>query len=198
MNSRKSSIAIAAIALLGAGAWWVMSRGDTQETAIPNEYQPSDPFSVVDVSPLSPQPAVIEGGSDSSRADEVPSTASAPAPVELPEKREFESRVDFDPALSRELETVVRRTLDAKLDRTRLDVESLICRGNSCQILFAPQPHAAGRGGMSAVSTILRDLDDADIRNPSTGVQLKPTVEMISPGRGENARLVAVIAFETR
>lgn len=196
MNLRKSSIVVGTLVVLGGGAWLVIPRQEIQEPVVSNDGQPSDTSNVVDVAPATPRPAVIEGDSDTNRTEATPTTANVPPPVERPEKREFESRIDSDPALSRELEFVVQRSLDAKLDRSRMELESLVCRGNSCQILLRPQSPTAGSGGMSTVSSLLRDLQAAPARHPGTGADLEPAVQMVSQARGEHAGILAVIAFE--
>lgn len=195
MNTQKYLVAAVGLGIVGAGTWWVTSGGGSPKATITNEPQPETPSTVVDVTPPAPQHAIVQSAPEPG-TQEASSVASPTAPAERREKREFEARADMDPALSRELQTVVQRSVDATLDRSRMDMESLICRGNSCQILFTPQAGDAAARGMPEVSAILRDLNEASVQNPSTGAQLKPMVQMISAARDGNAGIVAVIAFE--
>lgn len=101
--------------------------------------------------PTSQAAVVAESDASGNRPGTVPNEVP-PAASEAwsPSTLEFVEQADPDPALSQELESVVQRTLDAKLDRSQYDVESVKCRGNSCQMRSAARSQSIYRCGPPA------------------------------------------------
>lgn len=196
MRKVSKSIAVAALVLAGIGAAWVISRGNDGGPLVDTEDQTLVTPGVVHVNPLDRQAEVTDVSPSTNLTDETPGTTVSSAPVDRPERRAFEERGDSNPALSLELETAVRNSLDTTLDRSKLDLESLICRGESCQVILAPQPQTPWSGGMSAVSALLRDLHERPARDPGTGADLKPSVQQVSSSQGESPGVIAIIGFE--
>lgn len=95
--------------------------------------------------------------------------------------QKFAGRENPDPDLARELESGIQKALDASVDRGRFDVESVLCRGNICQIVSVdrtPAPQVGGRppdlrqGWGPNLERLFLQLDDAGMQNPHTGVRI--------------------------
>ena len=197
MSSRSYTITFIALVVLGAGTWWLLPvRGshDANGSDAPSTPEPSIPE--VNPAPTAPQaPVVVDRDSSEGSTTEAPRDLGAsPAPVAWSENDlKFAEREDPDPALSREVESAIQRAIDSTIDRGKLEVHSITCRALTCQILSVDHAPAAGdnlppAGGSNwppVVATILRDLTSVPIRNPGTGAELKPMLELVKIGRGD-------------
>jgi hypothetical protein len=107
----------------------------------------------------------------------------------------FAQLVDPDPALSSELEYVVQRSIDAKLDRSTNQIGSVTCRGNECQMLFTSFASVTDPSWPPALRAIISDLNAIHIRNPTTGADLKPSLELVSRSTRERGYM-SLITFK--
>lgn len=200
MSSRHYTIAVIALVIIGAGTWWALSIR-AQESK--GSYALSIPGTSAEKSnPASPTPVlpvVVENNSSRSSPDEpVPGNETPPTTATWPPATlAFKERPDPDPALSREIEYVIKRSL-AFLDAGRYEAESIQCRGQACQIRLIDRVPSAGTPRPSLAKPILDELKRASIRNPTTGVQLGlPKLNRLTFPRlsGETAGVIAVIEF---
>jgi len=202
MSSRNVAFAISAFVFVATGTWWVMN-GRGFEVTTDSDALPSPETSVELANPSPPvsqAPILDEDDSGTSQPAELPSKAGAPSQpaVSLPSPPVAAEQPDSDPVLSRNLEFHVRSSINAQLDHARVDVKSVKCRGNSCQILFVDRTPAVERAGPPLVGAMLRELDTASIFNPGTGERLKPILLAIEQRGGEQTGVAAVVAFEKR
>lgn len=190
---------IVALVALGAGAWWLLSARGSQEA------RDVDPPSVAGApiegeapAPVVPQsPAIVANNSSDSSVTGTPRGPDAPpAPVTWPARAlEFAEQADPDPALSREIESAIHRAIDTTLDRSRYEVHSVTCRGQSCQILSVAQASGAGNQWPPAVAAIMRELMTASIRKPGTDMELKPMLQALQQG-GDHTGIVTMIGLQ--
>jgi hypothetical protein len=114
---------------------------------------------------------------------------------------EFAAEADPDPTLSRYLETEVHRLVDTMLDVRRYEVHSIMCRGPACQVLtrdHTPDPiPATGPHTYNLITPILRGLSSSDIRDPATGNDIKPKLELVRGTRGSPAGVEFLVVFAT-
>jgi hypothetical protein len=200
VSSRNYAIALTVLILLGAGTWWVLYDGNPP-SGKDSYFVSSSQSSIQRASPAStipPMPVVAESIPTKSRIDELQSSESEEWSTTTLQFSEIE---DPDPSLSREVESAIQRSVDTKVDPRNLKAQSIMCRGQTCQILLVSRATPAGSVPASVVATILRELNDASIRNPSTGAQVLSTgaqVGRLTFGeiRVEKGGLVATIGFE--
>jgi hypothetical protein len=108
----------------------------------------------------------------------------------------FAEQADTDPALSRTIEYWIQKSMGVNLDRSRFDVDSLKCRGKKCQISAHDRQPGAEKGWNFVVVKLLRDLNDAPILNPATGMQIgRPQVELVEQFNGQQPSWVTEIVF---
>jgi hypothetical protein len=107
---------------------------------------------------------------------------------------EFGEQVDTDQALSRDLETAVLRSIDANLDQSKYDVQSVKCRGNTCQILSVEQTPSAARTWPAVFVPILRDLSESSVWNSSTGTPMKPNLQSVEK-RPDEPGYITMLSF---
>jgi hypothetical protein len=198
--SRNYAIALIVLILSGVGTWWVLY--DSDPPSGKDSYSDFSPESSMQranpASAISPTSVVVESISTKSRIDGPQSSESEEWSTTTLKFSELE---DPDPALSREVESAIQRSVDTKVDPRNFKAQSIMCRGQTCQILLVSRATPAGSVPASVVATILRELNDASIRNPSTGAQVLSTgaqVGRLTFGeiRVEKGGLVATIGFE--
>lgn len=197
MGVRNSAIAVLVIVVFVAGVWWTASQ--RQKVSLnPGAVAPASEAIETPISeqPTSQAAVLAEGDASGNRPGTAPNEVP-PAASEAwsPSTLEFVEQADPDPALSRELESVVQRIVDAKLDRSQYEVESVKCRGNSCQILSAARSSAGGPPWPAVLGPIMRQLSEAPARNPSTGADLRPALQMVRKSPGEPG-YVTMISFD--
>jgi hypothetical protein len=202
MSSRTYTIAFISLAILGIGFWWLQPKKDSSEGEAP--YALADSRSYIDkarpASAIPASPVIAENKSSKSSTDAVPISHALPVSAMWSAKTlEFAEQADSDPILSREIEYVIQRSVDSTLDRSRYDVHSIKCRGQSCQVLVVDRAPVAGtaKGWPQIVGEVLRGLHDAAIRAPATGAKLgRPMLQGIEHIGGEPVRFITLIGFE--
>jgi len=85
------------------------------------------------------------------------------------------------------------------LDNRRYEAHSITCRGPACQVLTrdrTPDPiPAAGPHSYNFIAPILRGLSSSGIRDPATGTDLKPKLELVRGTRGSPAGIEFLVVF---
>jgi hypothetical protein len=193
--------AIAAIALVASGiaiGWGLASQmqRDRGSDVLPSP--PESPVAAM-VEPPTPQVAAVTGsGASTNPVREIPAYAPASAPRPWPQTaRSFSEQADVDPILSWELQTMVQRSIDTVLDRNLFEVDSVTCRGSTCQILSFGETERDGPTWSQVFAPILRDVTKATTLHPTTRAELEPTMQSISvvPRSGSVRGFVTVISF---
>lgn len=205
MSSRKFFTGPIVLVILGAGAWWVLADKDSQENSAasvreaPPQSAPGSPIhSVEGTKSNDPIARLDKPPQDSAQSPGKPSTQNMAL--------KFAGRENPDPALSNELELGIQKALDASIDRGRFDVESVICRENTCQIISVdrtPPPAISGRppdlqnGWGSSLKNLLVQLNDAGMQNPRTGAWIdKP--KMVQLEIMHAGEIVTYLEFKER
>lgn len=200
MSTRNYAIATLVLVTLSVGAWWLQSdRGEEEGGNSMTSGAPASSATTESYQPGAPQPAVAKTVDPNESAA---SEAERELPVATNEEfwstkaRQFADQSDPDPTLSRAIEVAVQMAVDTALDRSRYDLHSIACRGPSCQIVSVERASGTGTPWSMTVATIMRDLSAAAIRHPSTGMELKPRLQLLEQGMGETPGTVTMIGFQ--
>jgi hypothetical protein len=199
LNRRNNVFAALALVAIGIVIGWALSNFAPGGSVPALGLIPADALATASPGPPTlPAPALPE--SESTTAPEAEAPAAVPSPERKPwpeSARSFMDQADPDPALSRELETWLLRSVDTNLDRDSYEVESITCRGNSCQILSIGRRANGGPAWSKVFAPILSDLGDASIRHPATQAELEPRIQSIwmVPKSREEPGLISLISF---
>jgi hypothetical protein len=202
MSSRKSFISLVVVVALGAGAWLMLSGGIRQDENGPPQLSTVD--SSKEESGITPSAPPVAGnvttGYSASNPAETPRTEDAPrTQVAWPATAlAFADKPDPDPALSRELKYWTQRSMAELLDKDRFELQSVECRGNSCQLLTVDRALSQEMGWGVVINEMFDQLKkDALVRHPRTGVLLQPEMQIVRPvPAGKNGAFITVIVFK--
>jgi len=199
MSARSTALTVVVTAAVTAGIFWLLANragtpANSDATEIPDE------ATVVRLPPppIPAEPLAVESVSTAKPPDESPPVAPAAAPRPWPQAvRSFIDEVDPDPTLSRELERTVQSFLDSRLSRDTYEVESVTCRGSTCQILSVGDSESGGPTWSEVFAPILRDMSAASTQNPNTGAELEPKLQSVFmvPKSGSVRGFATRIAF---
>ncbi len=213
MSSHNRTIAFIAVVVLTAGVWWALpERGPELREDLPA------PTNAIETdtagSPALPTavPPVVVGDSPRSDPNEEPPRVIKPPSTSFAWPKgvlEFANQADTDPAVSRELESEIQRSLVTKLHPSSYEVDSVTCRGRDCQILSheriprtgdqsvtASGAPAAGEEWRSAIGRLLSEFTDVPIRTPGTDEALKPKLRDLTQYMSDPTGFVVTISFE--
>jgi hypothetical protein len=194
-------VSLTLIFLLLAGAGWLLF-GQSAEGELTSSRDVAPASIPPSTAPMSPLPEEATADSRSVLSQDEPPQSVAQVLEGL--RTTFVAQADPDPILSRELERALERTLALTTDRSRFDIESIACRGYTCQVLsidrIPPFPHVRGppdlRQGWGAVlDKTMHQLKDSGIQNPHTGapignVRLEELVMGEGMGQGFSSALM--------
>jgi hypothetical protein len=197
VGSRNITLALIAIAL-GAAAWVLLSKRHTEQDA--NSSAATESKGAVQQAvlpaPAIPSSDVSDSNSESRKEESPPPVNAAPKTISWPDSTlRFADQADTDPLLSREIEYQIQRSIDTNIDARKFKVEPVKCRGTSCQILASAREPGEFRSAWGLVlGTMLKDLTDTPVLNPSTGIRLGAAdpqrIEYLSEGG-----IVTIIGF---
>lgn len=191
MGSRRNFIALGGLALGVGGSWWLIPRAE-QEDGLVNG--PESLNRSVHQGPL-----VLEGNSNVLDAERIEISASLSRTQDGQQTDPAANLPDPEVDLSRELEYIVQRTIDATLDRGKHIVQSVTCRGLGCEARFESLESSAVSDERAALRTLHRDLGAASYVHPSTGAILKVQSLELRQARGDNPASASIfIKFEIR
>lgn len=193
MNFGKKAIGVFALATLGSGIGWVLSIQGSRDSMgkHPEPVLEHATERTIIRPPATPDLEDLNHNSSDGDAAELPSAtpadASSGATLESLEKEYG------DTTIARGAKLVIQRALDKTLDRSRYQVQAIICHEQNCQIFSNPQVPGADTDWPPIVESIMQELATASFRNPETGAELKPTLQAISRGRRKGAVTVTII-----
>ncbi len=210
VSSRRYTIAGIALVATCAMTWWVSSGGGPQESQVspaPAQPEVSPAPSVTPPPPPPLAPAVVDS---SPTKDPVLEMFSPKGKPQIPVKSVETplptlDQADPDPALSREIEYVMRRSLEANLNKNRYEVESIECRALTCKILTvdrgppadSPPPGTPPeRAYLPTFAKLLKDVHEAAIRSPTTGAALGRINPQSIAKIGDSTKTEIVISFD--
>jgi hypothetical protein len=193
VSFRKNAIAVASLATLGAAIGWLLSIQDSWNAGFGHSQRDIEhSIERSNIAPLVAPPSIdliseSSNGGNSELRGAPTAEESSKAPSEYPEREVGNSIV------SGNAELTINRTLVAKLDRSRYQVQAVMCHEHSCQIFSKAQVSGADSDWPPIVDAIVQDLQAVYFRNSETGAELKPILKTISQGRRQDAVTVTII-----
>jgi hypothetical protein len=197
VKSRNPMVALIAIAL-GAAAWVGLSNRHAeqgQDSGVPTEPKSSAQQAAVPI-PAIASSSLADTNPAHREAESPPPVNAAPQTVRLPDDvLNFADQADSDPTLSREIEYQIQRSIYANIDALKFEIQPIKCRENSCQILAKAREPGAGISAWAPVlNTMLKDLTNTPVLNPTTGMKLGAAeLQRIQSTKGS---VVTVIGFK--
>lgn len=190
LGSRAYSIAILVLTMLVGGIWWVLTRSDIDEGRAPK----SEALRL----PTAQTQMLVEAAPGAVRSDGTVIDSGAGPTTTSGDPEDILGLGDPEAALSTELEYIIQRTVDATFDRAKYGVQSITCRGVSCEVRFADLGTSQGSEATAVLRTLYRDLRTASFVNPDTGVELQLKALELRQGSGENAVNAFLLKFENQ
>ena len=193
MNFGKNAIGVVALATLGFGTGWVLSVQGSRDSM---DKHPGMVLEHATARTIVRPPATPDRedlNNNSSDHDAAERLSAPPAEASSGATLESLEREYGDPTIARGAKLVIQRALDKTLDRSRYQVQAIICHEQDCQIFSNAQVPGADTDWPPIVEAIIQDLATASLRSPASGAVLKPTLKAISPGRRKDAVTVTII-----
>jgi hypothetical protein len=151
-------------------------------------------------------------GIPSSSSPVVTATKTGETPVEQPKPATSEAQnaswiqrtaarfahtADPDPQLSRELEQVVQLASRYALETNRYELQSMKCRGNTCQMAIVDNKPNVDQPVASTIGRLLAEMEKGSARNPTTGETLQPTLQGFELYPANPVGALMLVSFDT-